>query len=80
MEHKSGDYWVPAYRNVVMAGVRCAGRGRKTWRECVKDDMDELGLHSMSWWCSGMCGEVSYQEKRPTLAEHGRNGHFKNKW
>jgi hypothetical protein len=27
-------------------GVRCAGRSRKTWRECVKDDMDELGLHS----------------------------------
>ena len=22
-----------------------AGRGRKTWRECVKDDMVELGLH-----------------------------------
>ena len=35
-----------ACRNVVVAGVRCAGRGRKTWRECVKDDMDELGLHS----------------------------------
>ena len=27
-------------RNVVMTGVRCAGRGKKTWRECVKDDMD----------------------------------------
>ena len=26
--------------------MRCAGRGRKTWRECVKYDMDELGLHS----------------------------------
>ena len=26
--------------------MRCAGRGRKTWRECVEDDMDELGLHS----------------------------------
>ena len=26
------------YRNVVVAGVRCAGRGRKTWYECVKDD------------------------------------------
>ena len=26
--------------------MRCAGRGWKTWRECVKDDMDELGLHS----------------------------------
>ena len=35
-----------ACRNVVAAGVRCAGRGRKTWRECVKDDMYELGLHS----------------------------------
>ena len=34
-----------AYRNVMVAGVRCLGRGRKTWRECVKDDMDELGLH-----------------------------------
>ena len=21
------------------------GRGRKTWRECVKEDTDELGLH-----------------------------------
>ena len=26
-------------------GVRCAGRGRKTWRECVNEDMVELGLH-----------------------------------
>ena len=26
--------------------MRCVGRGRKTWRECVKDDMDELGLPS----------------------------------
>ena len=35
-----------ACRNVVVAGVRCAGRGRKTWYECVKDDMKELGLHA----------------------------------
>ena len=33
-------------RNVVVAEARCVGRGRKTWRECKKDDMDELGLHS----------------------------------
>ena len=46
VEHKNGDDWVSACRNVVVAGVRCASRGRKTWRECVKDDMDELGLHS----------------------------------
>ena len=49
--------------------------GRKTWRECVKDDMDELDLHS-EWWCSRICGETSYREKRLTLTEHGRNVRF----
>ena len=46
VERKSGDDWVSAWGDVVVAGVRCAGRGRKTWRECVEKDMDELGLHS----------------------------------
>ena len=31
MERKSGDVWVLVCRNVVVAGVRYAGRGRKTW-------------------------------------------------
>ena len=35
VEHKSGDDWVSACRNVVVARVRCVGRGRKTWGECV---------------------------------------------
>ena len=30
VECKNGDDWVSACRNVVVAGVRCAGRGRKT--------------------------------------------------
>ena len=46
VERKNGDDWVQACRNVVVAGARYAGRGRKTWREFVKDDMDELGLRS----------------------------------
>ena len=64
VEHKNGDDWVSACRNVVVAGVRCVGRGRKTWRECVKDDMDELGLHS-EWvvfrdmWRSLISGKTS---------------------
>ena len=29
--------------------------------------------------CSGICGEASYRGKHLTLAEHGRNGRFKNK-
>ena len=47
MERKNGDDWVSACRYVVVTGtgVRCAGRGRKTWYECVKDDMKVLGLH-----------------------------------
>ena len=40
--------------------------------------MVELGLH-LEWQCSGICGEASYREERLTLAERGRNGHFKNK-
>ena len=31
VERKNGDDWVSACRNVVVAGVRCVGRGRKTW-------------------------------------------------
>ena len=64
VERKNGDDWVSTCRNVVVAGVRCAGRGRKTWRECVKDDMDELGLQS-EWvvfrdmWRSLISGETS---------------------
>ena len=38
------DGWVSACRNVVVAGARCVGRGRTTWGECVKDDMELLGL------------------------------------
>ena len=64
-----------ACRDVVVAGVRCAGRGRKIWRECVKDVMDELSLH-YEWvefrdmWRSLISG------KRLTPAERGRNGRF----
>ena len=39
------DGWVSTCRNVVVAGVRCVGRGRTTWGDCVKDDMELLGLH-----------------------------------
>ena len=46
VERKNGDDWMSACRNVVVAGMRSVGRGRKTWRECVKEDTDELGLHS----------------------------------
>ena len=61
VERKNGDDWVSACRNVEVAGVRCAGRGRKTWRECMKD---ELGVHSQwagfrDMWRSLISGKTS---------------------
>ena len=72
VERKSGDDRVSACRNVIVAGVRCAGRARKTWRECVKDDMDELGLHS-EWVVFRDKWRGLISGKRLTLAERGRN-------
>ena len=37
-------------------------RGRKTWREWVKDDMDELGLHSEWVVFRDMWVKVKFQE------------------
>ena len=37
---------VLACRKVEVAGVRCRGRNKKTWKECVEDDMKVLGLHA----------------------------------
>ena len=82
VEHKSGDDWVSACRNVVVAGVKCAGRGRKTWRECVKkDDTVKLGLHT-EWavfrdmW-RGLTSEKTIKKENLTLAEHERNERLK---
>ena len=33
------DDWVSVSRKVEETGVRSKGRNRKTWKECVDDDM-----------------------------------------
>ena len=48
LERKSADDWVSAIRDVDVVGVKSKGRSRKTWWECVKKDMDELGLKRQS--------------------------------
>ena len=45
LERKSGDDWVSACRGLVVEGTRGRGRSRKTWEQCVRDDMKLLGLH-----------------------------------
>ena len=45
LERKSVDDWVSACRGLVVEGTRGRGRSRKTWGQCVRDDMKLLGLH-----------------------------------
>ena len=45
LERKSVDDWVSACRGLVVEGTRGRGRCRKTWEQCVRDDMKLLGLH-----------------------------------
>ena len=44
VERKEADDWVSKCRNLVVVGGVKKGRPRKTWMECVKEDMDECGL------------------------------------
>ena len=46
LERKSVDDWVSACRGLVVEGARGRGRSRKTWEQCVRDDMKLPGLHS----------------------------------
>ena len=54
-------------REMSVVGVRRRGRGRKTWMECVEEDMHRLQLRSedaldRGVWRNGILG------KRPTRA------------
>ena len=64
---KDADDWVSTCRKMIVAGERGGGRGRKTWKECVVDDMRKLKLNpedaqDRTLWASGILGN------RPTRA------------
>jgi len=44
VERKSQDDWVKMCRDLVVEGTRRKGRRRKTWQECVNEDMKRMGL------------------------------------
>ena len=72
LERRSVDDWVLSCRKVEVAGARCKGRSRKTWKKCVDDDMEVLDLHPewvADWRYSGICGGTSYgQTSNPSVA------------
>ena len=44
VERLDADNWVSSCRDLNIVGVRKPGRGKKTWFQCVREDMRELGL------------------------------------
>ena len=45
LERKGVDDWASACRRLVVEGTRGRGRSRKTWEQCVRDNMKLLSLH-----------------------------------
>ena len=67
VERKSMGDWVAKCRELLVEGVRGRGRGRKSWMECVVEDMGRLHLRredalDRTTWRSGILGN------RPTRA------------
>ena len=44
VERKGFKDWVANCREIEVDGVKGRGRGRKTWMECVQEDMSRFGL------------------------------------
>jgi len=44
VERKDDNDWVKTLYNVEVEGIRQRGRPKKTWWDCVKKDMESLGL------------------------------------
>src|SRR5260221_512039 len=64
VERKNKDDWVAACRDMVVEGEKRRGRGRKTWHECVLEDMRKLKLRKEDaqnrvTWRRGIYGEPS---------------------
>ena len=43
---KGSDDWVSTCRDYEVVGQKSRGRGRKTWAECVRHDLQSLGLRA----------------------------------
>jgi len=67
VERKDAGDWVSACRDMVVAGKRGRGRGKKTWKECAADDMKQLRLEREDAQDRAVW-RYSFLEKRPTRA------------
>src|SRR2546425_10712687 len=63
VERKGAGDWVSKCRNFVVVGGVTKGRPRKTWVECVKEDMKEGGVkkedeQNRALWSRAIVGNV----------------------
>jgi len=64
VERKNKDDWVAACRDMVVEGEKGRGRGRKTWQECVVEDVRKLKFRKEDaqnrvTWRRGIYGKPS---------------------
>lgn len=73
LERKDSNDWTSSCRNINIDGKRDRGRGRKTWDECVRQDLKSLGL-TREWAQDRAKWRGLIGGKRPTCAsmEDGR--------
>jgi len=69
VERKSEDDWVKRCLELEIAGKAGRGRSRKTWLECVKGDMKDLGVckadaKDRALWKVKILGKTSKPRKR----------------
>jgi hypothetical protein len=73
VERKSQDDWVKMCRDLVVEGTRRKGWGRKTWQECVNEDMKRIGLRRCDAQDHIMWRNSVLRNAQPALAL--KNGH-----
>ena len=67
LERKDSTDWTSACRNITVIGSRGRGRGKKTWDECVRQDLTILGLKK-EWAQDRTKWRGLIGGKRPTCA------------
>ena len=73
MERKDDNDWVKRCITWEVEGTRQSGRPKKTWWDCVKNNMEGLGLYQKDDWIygDGSPGKMAVKMEQPRLRGDG---------